>query len=70
MIENIVYLWKYSAMTENITRIAKYNFWEGVFPELGIIRTTYLERISEFVGNKLVKVIAGVFVRKANKSSR
>ncbi|TSA31012.1 MAG: ATP-binding protein [Porphyromonadaceae bacterium] len=53
-------------MTENISRIAKYNFWDGVFPELGIIRATYIDRISEFLGNKLVKVIAGQ--RRAGKS--
>ncbi|MCX6225014.1 MAG: ATP-binding protein [Bacteroidia bacterium] len=53
-------------MTENIARIAIYNFWEGVFPELGIIRSTYIDRISEFIGNKLIKVIAGQ--RRAGKS--
>ncbi len=53
-------------MTEKIARIAKYNFWDGVFPDLGIIRSAYINRIAEFSGNKLIKVIAGQ--RRTGKS--
>lgn len=53
-------------MTENISRIAKYNFWDGTLPELGITRKDYIDRISQFLGNKLIKVIAGQ--RRAGKS--
>ncbi len=53
-------------MTEKFTQIAKYNFWDGVFPDLGIIRSAYIDRITEFSGNRLIKVIAGQ--RRAGKS--
>lgn len=53
-------------MTENIARIAKYNFWDGKMPDLGIRRAAYLRQVNGFLGNKLVKVIVGQ--RRAGKS--
>ena len=51
---------------EIIAKIAKFNFWDGEVPESGILRKTYLGRISDFIGNKLVKVLTGQ--RRAGKS--
>ena len=51
---------------EIIAKIAKFNFWDGEVPEPGILRKIYLGRISDFMGNKLVKVLSGQ--RRAGKS--
>lgn len=51
---------------ENIASISRYNFWDGSLPDPGILRRTYLERISGFIGNRLVKVLTGQ--RRAGKS--
>jgi predicted AAA+ superfamily ATPase len=53
-------------MTENITSIAKYNFWNGNAPDLGYERKEYLEKMHRFTGNKLVKVLVGQ--RRTGKS--
>ncbi|MCD6346571.1 MAG: ATP-binding protein [Bacteroidales bacterium] len=53
-------------MSEIIASIAKYNFWDGLSPESGIIRKKYLSGISEYIGNNLVKVLVGQ--RRAGKS--
>lgn len=53
-------------MIENIAKIAKYNFWNGNFPDLGYLRDEYLEKIHRFTGNKLVKVLVGQ--RRTGKS--
>lgn len=53
-------------MTENIEKISKFNFWEDGISELGILRKEYLNRISEYLGNRLVKVLVGQ--RRAGKS--
>ncbi|MEA1981458.1 MAG: ATP-binding protein [candidate division Zixibacteria bacterium] len=53
-------------MTEIIASISKFNFWEGDISEFGIPRTKYLNRISEYLGNQLVKVLVGQ--RRVGKS--
>lgn len=53
-------------MTENIATLQKYNFWDAVFPDLGVKRQTYLSKIAEYTGNRLIKVLVGQ--RRAGKS--
>ena len=53
-------------MTENIAKIAKFNFWNSNFPDLGYLREEYLKKIQQFTGNKLVKVLVGQ--RRTGKS--
>ena len=53
-------------MTDNFAILKKYNFWDGLFPDLGFIRTDYLDKIRLFTGNNLVKVLVGQ--RRAGKS--
>lgn len=53
-------------MTEKIAILKKYNFWDGVFPDLGVTRQTYLAKIMQFTGNRLIKVLVGQ--RRAGKS--
>lgn len=59
-------MYKFSVMKENITKIAKYNFWNGNKPELGFLRHEYLRKIKSFTGNRLVKVLVGQ--RRTGKS--
>lgn len=53
-------------MDERLQLLEKYNFWKGDFPDLGLIRTDYLHKISHAIGNKLVKVLVGQ--RRSGKS--
>ncbi len=53
-------------MADNIAILKKYNFWDGMFPDLGFIRRDYLDKIRSFTGNRLVKVLVGQ--RRAGKS--
>jgi predicted AAA+ superfamily ATPase len=53
-------------MEEIFNSLKIYNFWEKQQPKLGFIRQVYLERISKFSGNSLVKVISGQ--RRCGKS--
>ncbi len=53
-------------MTENITSIAKFNFWNGNVIDLGYERKEYLEKVHRFSGNKLIKVLVGQ--RRTGKS--
>lgn len=53
-------------MTENINIIAKYNFWNKNTLSLGYQRDFYCDKISEFIGNRLVKVLVGQ--RRVGKS--
>lgn len=46
--------------------LRQYNYWGGEPIDMGFTRRTYLERIMPFVGNRLVKVLAGQ--RRAGKS--
>ncbi|MFA7583952.1 MAG: ATP-binding protein [Proteiniphilum sp.] len=53
-------------MIEIINSIRKYNFWDNNPIDLGYARTFYTDRIGQYLGNKLVKVLVGQ--RRAGKS--
>ncbi|MDP2423204.1 MAG: ATP-binding protein [Bacteroidales bacterium] len=53
-------------MTEKIAILRKYNFWDGIFPGLGLVRRTYLDKIQGYIGNNLIKVLVGQ--RRVGKS--
>ena len=57
---------KYYAVKEKIAILRKYNFWDKKYPELGLIRDNYLDKINAFIGNKLIKVLVGQ--RRVGKS--
>ncbi|MDO4789388.1 MAG: ATP-binding protein [Porphyromonas sp.] len=49
-----------------IDSIRKYNFWEGHQVAPGFLRTSYTDKIGQYIGNKLVKVLVGQ--RRSGKS--
>ena len=53
-------------MEEKIASLRKYNFWDGEVPELGFLRKFYTDKIFQYTGNKLVKVLVGQ--RRVGKS--
>jgi predicted AAA+ superfamily ATPase len=53
-------------MEEYFNALRKYNFWNGNIPELGFVRINYTDKIMNYTGNKLVKVLVGQ--RRAGKS--
>lgn len=53
-------------MIEIIDSIRKYNFWNGNLFDSGYGRVLYTDKIGQYVGNKLVKVLVGQ--RRAGKS--
>jgi predicted AAA+ superfamily ATPase len=53
-------------MEDNFISIKKYNFWDGNVPELGFLRTDYTDKIVDYTGNKLIKVLVGQ--RRTGKS--
>ena len=53
-------------MTDKIAILRKYNFWDGQMPDLGFIREKYLENISHYLDNRLIKVLVGQ--RRVGKS--
>ncbi|MFI3261570.1 MAG: ATP-binding protein [Rikenellaceae bacterium] len=53
-------------MIEILNSIQKYNYWNNNSVESGYERTAYTEKIGQYVGNKLVKVLVGQ--RRAGKS--
>ena len=53
-------------MIELINSIRKYNFWNANSVDTGYRRTTYTDKIGQFIGNKLIKVLVGQ--RRAGKS--
>lgn len=53
-------------MIEIINSIRKYNFWNSNPIDLGFPRTSYTDKIGQYLGNKLVKVLVGQ--RRAGKS--
>ncbi|HQB22461.1 MAG TPA: ATP-binding protein [Bacteroidales bacterium] len=53
-------------MIEIINSIRKYNFWDSNPIDLGFARTFYTNKIGQYLGNKLVKVLVGQ--RRAGKS--
>jgi predicted AAA+ superfamily ATPase len=53
-------------MQQLFEKIKKYNIWDGKSPESGFVRKDYLDKISGYIGNKLVKVLVGQ--RRSGKS--
>jgi len=53
-------------MIEIIDSIKKYNYWNGNVVDSGYARTLYTDKIRQYIGNKLVKVLVGQ--RRAGKS--
>lgn len=53
-------------MLEKFAKLKKYNFWDADFPDTGLLRENYLDKINDFIGNKLIKVLVGQ--RRAGKS--
>lgn len=53
-------------MIELLNSIRKYNYWDGNSVDLGYERTLYTDKIGQYIGNKLVKVLVGQ--RRAGKS--
>ena len=53
-------------MDEKFAALKKYNFWDGNIPALGYLRKHYTDKIADYVGNKLVKVLVGQ--RRSGKS--
>jgi predicted AAA+ superfamily ATPase len=47
-------------------RLKEYNYWNGERVQVGFTRTTYLDRIIDSTGNRLIKVLVGQ--RRAGKS--
>ncbi len=53
-------------MDERWKALEKYNLWKGNTYQLGLERTSYLEKIHAFLGSRLVKVLVGQ--RRSGKS--
>lgn len=53
-------------MDEKIKNIAKYNFWNGNNISVGFCRKAYVNKIENYIGNRLVKVLIGQ--RRVGKS--
>lgn len=53
-------------MIENWNALEKYNLWNGVKYDLGLPRIFYTQKIENFVGNNLIKVLIGQ--RRSGKS--
>ena len=53
-------------MDEKWSALEKYNLWNGNSYKLGLIRTTYINKLHAFIGNRLVKVLIGQ--RRSGKS--
>ncbi len=53
-------------MQDSFEVLKKYNFWDNKKPNLGLIRESYLQKFSAYLGNRLIKVITGQ--RRSGKS--
>jgi len=53
-------------MNENISILRKYNFWDSHTIDLGYFRNEYTGKITDYLGNRLIKVLVGQ--RRAGKS--
>ena len=53
-------------MNEKIAIIEKYNLWEAKTFDFGFKREEYTEKIVDFIGNRLIKVLVGQ--RRSGKS--
>jgi uncharacterized protein len=65
-LEIFVFLSKYSIMNDFLAVLKRYNFWDNNFPNLGVTRQANLSKLTNFVGNRLVKVVVGQ--RRTGKS--
>ena len=57
--KNLTFAVKNSSMEEKIKALEKYNFWGDNAPNLGFIRTDYTDKIFNYTGSRLVKVLVG-----------
>ena len=53
-------------MDEKLNKIAKFNFWGDKIFDLGFLRSGYTNKIADFTGNRLIKVLVGQ--RRTGKS--
>ncbi len=53
-------------MDEKLNKIAKFNFWGDKIFDLGFLRSGYTNKIVDFTGNRLIKVLVGQ--RRTGKS--
>jgi predicted AAA+ superfamily ATPase len=53
-------------MDEKFNSLSKFNFWDDNIPSPGFSRKDYVDKIFNYIGNKLVKVLVGQ--RRAGKS--
>jgi predicted AAA+ superfamily ATPase len=53
-------------MDEKFNKIAKFNFWGGKIFDLGFLRSGYTNKMADFTGNRLIKVLVGQ--RRTGKS--
>lgn len=53
-------------MDNKFAKLAKYNFWDNQVSNTGFFRTNYLDKINEYLSNRLIKVLVGQ--RRCGKS--
>jgi hypothetical protein len=53
-------------MADSFAKLEKYNSWNNNYPSVGFIRDSYLDKINDFLGSKLIKVLVGQ--RRVGKS--
>lgn len=53
-------------MDERITLLEKYNLWNSKVFDFGFKRSEYTDKLSDYVGNRLIKVLVGQ--RRTGKS--
>ena len=61
-----IFVGKDSSMDDKWNALEKYNLWGGNTYQLGLERKSYTDKIGNFVGNNLVKVLIGQ--RRSGKS--
>ncbi len=66
MSENSYICAKYSVMNDKIALLRKYNLWNENALDWGYKRNEYTDKIADYVGNRLVKVLVGQ--RRSGKS--
>lgn len=66
ILEKTIFVGKDSSMDDKWKALEKYNLWGGNTYQLGLERKSYTDKIGNFVGNNLVKVLIGQ--RRSGKS--
>ncbi|MFA6200517.1 MAG: hypothetical protein WC679_08955 [Bacteroidales bacterium] len=46
-------------MEENIELLNKYNLWDSRAFDFGFQRNEYTDKLSDYIGNRLIKVLVG-----------